>query len=105
MALFIGQDQHLRRTGDHVDAHLAEHQTLGGRDIGVAGPDDLGDRRNGCSTVGERGNRLGAANAVDLIDAGKLRGGEHEGRELALRRGHDHRQPRRRRRLSPAPHS
>ena len=41
----VGDDQHFRRPGDHVDADGAEHLPLGGRDIGVARPDDLGDRR------------------------------------------------------------
>ncbi len=40
----IGDDQHLGRSGDHVDAHRAEHLALGGGDIGIAGPHDLGDR-------------------------------------------------------------
>src|SRR5262245_64836236 len=43
---------------DHVDADLAEHEPLGGRHIGVARPDDLGDRRDRLGAVGERGHRL-----------------------------------------------
>ena len=46
IAVLVGDDQHLGRPGDHVDADFAEHQALGGGHIGVAGPDDLGDRRN-----------------------------------------------------------
>ena len=57
---------HLRRAGHHVDADLAEHLALGGGDIGVAGADDLGDRRDGLGAVGERGDRLRAADAIDL---------------------------------------
>ena len=40
----VGEDQHLGRAGDHVDADLAEHAPLGRRHISVAGTDDLGDR-------------------------------------------------------------
>ena len=41
----VGHDQHFRRAGDHVDADRAEHLPLGRRDIGIARPYDLGDRR------------------------------------------------------------
>lgn len=34
----IGNDQHLGRTGDHVDIDRAERQLLGCRNKGVAGP-------------------------------------------------------------------
>ena len=67
----VGEDQHLGRPGDHVDADLAEHQPLGRRDIGIARPDDLGDRRDGFGAVGQRGDRLRAADAINLVDAGK----------------------------------
>ncbi len=36
----VGQDHHLGRPGDAVDADAAEHLALGLRDIGVAGADD-----------------------------------------------------------------
>ena len=98
----VGEDEHLGRAGDHVDADLAEHQALGRRHIGVAGPDDLGDRRNGLGAVGERGHRLRAADAIDLVDAGELGRRQHQGRELAVRRRHHHHQPRARRRPWPA---
>ena len=41
----IRQDQHFGRTGDRVDADLAEHLAFGFRDIGVAWADDAIDRR------------------------------------------------------------
>ena len=66
----IGEHDDLGRPGDHVDADDAEHPPLGRRDIGVAGADDLGDRRDGLGAVGERGDRLRAADAVDFVDAG-----------------------------------
>ena len=75
----IGDDQHLGRAGDHVDADGAEHLALGGGDVGVARADDLADRRDGLGAVGERADRLRAADAVDLGDAGDAGGGEHGG--------------------------
>ena len=68
----VGDDQHLGRAGDHVDADLAEHLALGRRHIGVARPDDLGDRRDRRGAIGERRDRLRAADAIDLVDAGEL---------------------------------
>ncbi len=62
----VGHHQHFRRPGDHVDADGAEHLALGRRDIGVAGPDDLGDRLYCLGAIGKGGNRLRAADAVDL---------------------------------------
>ena len=44
----VGDDQDFGRPRDHVDADLAEHDTFGGGDIGVAGTDDLGDRLDLC---------------------------------------------------------
>src|SRR6266849_4524704 len=64
----VGNDQDLGGAGDQVDADLAEDAALGGGDIGVAGSDDLVDRRDRRGSVGERGHRLGAADAVDLVD-------------------------------------
>ena len=74
----VGDDQHFRRAGDHVDADRAEHLALGGRDIGVAGPDDLGDRPDRLGAIGERGDRLRAADAVDLRHAGEIGGDQHQ---------------------------
>ena len=43
----VRDDEDFRRPGDGVDADPAEHLALGGGDIGVAGPDDLVDGRDG----------------------------------------------------------
>ncbi len=94
MPAFVGENQHFRRPGDHVDADLAEDEALGRRHIGIAWADNLGDRRDGLGAMGERGHRLGATDAIDLVDAGELRRREHERRKLALRRRHGHHQPR-----------
>ena len=90
----VGDDQHLGGAGDHVDADLAEHHALGRRHIGVAGPDDLGDRRNRLGAVGERRDRLRAADAINLVDAGELRRRQHQRVELAAGRRHHHHDPR-----------
>ena len=102
VAGLVGEDQHLGRAGDHVDADLAEHQALGRRHIGIAGPDDLGHRLDRLGAVGERGHRLRAADAIDLVDAGELGRRQYQGRKLAVRRRHHHHQPRRSRRPWPA---
>ena len=74
----VGEDQHLGRPGDHVDADLPEHPALGGGHISVAGADDLGDRRDGFGAIGERRDRLRAAHPIDFVDAGDAGGGQHE---------------------------
>ena len=66
----IGDHQHLGRTGDHIDADRAEDAALGGRDIGIARTGDLVDRRDRRGAVSERRDRLRAADAIDLADAG-----------------------------------
>ena len=87
----IGDDQDLRGAGDHVDADGAEDHALGGGDVGVARPHDLVHRRDRRGAVGERGDRLRAADPIDLVDAGDARGGEHQRVHLAFgrRRHHD----------------
>ena len=69
----VGDHEHFRRTGDHVDADLAEHQPLCRGDIGIAGADDLCDRRDGRGAPGQRGDRLRAADTIDLRHAAELR--------------------------------
>ncbi len=73
MALCVGHHKHFRRPCNHVDADGAEHLPFGGCHIGIARADDLGDRLNGFSAIGKRGNGLCTANGVDLGDAGNAR--------------------------------
>jgi hypothetical protein len=71
------RDQHLARSGDGIDADLAEDEPLGRRHVRVARADDLVDTRNRLRAVGQRGHRLGAADAIERIDrrpGGKRRG-------------------------------
>ena len=62
----IGDHQDFRRPGDGIDAHLAEHFALGGGDPGVAGADDLVHRRDAFGAIGQRGDRLRPADAVNF---------------------------------------
>ncbi len=86
----VRDHQHLGGAGDHVDADGPEDLALGARDIGVAGADDLGDRRDRRRAVGEGGHRLRAADAIDLVDARDPRGGEHQGVQRAAHCRHHH---------------
>ena len=86
----IGDHQHLGGTGDGIDADHAEHLALGGSDVGIAWADDLDDRAHALGAVSQRRHRLRAADAVDLVDAGQLRGSQHQRIHLPAGRGHDH---------------
>ena len=88
----VGEDENLAGAGEHVDAHVAHDELLGRGHVGVAGADDLVDARDGVGAVRERGDRLRAADLVDLVDAGL--GGCRERVRVhgAVGRGrHDHR--------------
>ena len=80
----VGDDQHLRRAGDRVDVDLAEDQALGRGDPLVAGPDDLVDPRHRRGAVGQRRDRLGAAELEHAIDAGQLRRQQRLGRRAGV---------------------
>ena len=82
----VGDDDQLGRAGDRVDADVAEDQPLGGGDVGVAGAHDLVDARDALRAVGERGDRLRAADHEHARDAGEARGQQRLGRRP--RRGH-----------------
>ena len=101
----VGDDEDLRRSGDGIDADRAEHLALGGRDVGIAGADDLGDGRHALGAVGQRGHGLRAADAIDLGDAGQVRGRQHQRVHLAARRGHGHGDARHAGNAAPAPRS
>ncbi len=90
VGLAVADDQDLRRAGDHVDADGAEHQPLGGGDVDVARADDLVDRGHGLGAVGERRDRLRAADREHAVHAGDVGRREHQLVERAARRRHDH---------------
>ena len=88
----VGEHEDLGGAGEHVDAHVAHDELLGGGHVRVAGADDLVDARDGLGAVRERGDRLRAADLVDLVDAGLGGGGERVRVHGAVGRGrHDHR--------------
>ena len=90
IVVLVGDDQHFRRPGDHVDADLPEHKPLGGGDIGVAGTHDFGDRRDCLCAISERRNRLRAADPVDFSDPGNVGGDQHQRIEIPVRRRNHH---------------
>ena len=86
----IRNDKHLGRTGDHVDIDRAERQLLGCRNKGVARADDLVHLRDKARAVGQRGNRLRAADGNNGIYTGDLRRRKHfVGHVFGRRRDHD----------------
>mmetsp|Transcript_16801 Transcript_16801/g.67793 ORF Transcript_16801/g.67793 Transcript_16801/m.67793 type:complete len:407 (+) Transcript_16801:1705-2925(+) len=78
---FVGDDQHLGRPGEHVDAdaRLDRADRLGGRDPLVAGPaDDVGARDVGERADGERRDGVRAAELEEVVGARDVRGRERE---------------------------
>jgi hypothetical protein len=70
----VGDDRHLGRSGEHVDADLAEQHALGLGDELVAGADDDVGRLAGEQAVGHRGDRLHTAQGHDDVGAGRVEG-------------------------------
>ncbi len=90
VGLAVADDEDFRRSGDHVDADLAEHVALGGGDVDVARTDDLVHRRYALGTVGQRSHGLGAADGEDPIDSGDAGSGQHQLVDLTARGRHHH---------------
>jgi hypothetical protein len=65
------------------DADDAGHLALGDRHVDVAGAADDVDGPDRSRAVGHGGDGLGAADGVDLVDAGEGGGGQHGGRHGA----------------------
>jgi hypothetical protein len=86
----VGDHQHLRGTGDGIDADRAENPAFGGGDIDIAGSDDLVDRADRLGAVGQRADRLCAADAVGLGDPGQACCRHHRRVEPAIRGRHYH---------------
>jgi hypothetical protein len=68
------EDEHLRRTGEEVDADAAGDGALGGGDIRVARSADLVDARYRMGAIRKRRHRLRAAHREDVGDAGDATG-------------------------------
>ena len=92
IAVAVGNDQDLARSGNHVDRHRAENLLFRFGDKGVARTDDLIHLRDALGAVGQCGDRLRAADLEDLVDPRDVRRGKDHGVDLPLfvRRGHHH---------------
>ena len=87
---FVGHHENLRWSGDGIDTNRPENLALGLGDIGIAGADNLVDRRKVSSPESEGGDGLGAADRIKFIHT-RLEGGIGNRRgELAARRGRGH---------------
>ena len=78
VVVFVGDHQDLGRASDHVDPDLAKDAALGGCDKCVAGAGDLVHGGDALGAIGQRCDRLGAADAVNLIHPGNPRGQQHQ---------------------------
>jgi hypothetical protein len=67
----VGDDQRLGGPGEQVDADPAVELALGLGDEGVAGPHQHVDRRDRAGADRHGGDRLDAAEHVDLVGAGE----------------------------------
>ena len=86
----VGQDRDLGRTGLGIDADDSAQQSLGRRDVDVAGSGHQVDPRHPLDPVGEHRDRLRPADRVDLVDpqqrARRQHGRVRPAAELRLRR-------------------
>ena len=82
----VGDDQRLGRAGEQVDADAAEQLALGFRHIGVAGADDHVDRLDRLGAERHGGDRLHAAEHIDLVGAAEMHGGDDRRMRPALER-------------------
>ncbi len=80
----VGDDDHLRRSRERVDADHARDFALGGGHVGVPRPHDHVDGADALGAVRERRDRLGTAHPVQLGDADRRRGGERRLRDAAV---------------------
>ena len=103
----VGDDENLARSGDQVDAGLAEHLALGLRHPRAAGADDLVYGADGFGAEGERRHRMGTAYRVGLPNVRPVQRGQrqrigpagtgHDGDDVphasdrSGQRGHQHR--------------
>ena len=86
----VGDDENFRRPGNHVDTDRAEDPALSRCNIGIARADDLVDGGNRPRAVGERRDRLRAADREGARDARKMRGGEDQRIPRPVRHGRNH---------------
>ncbi len=84
VGVLVGDDQHLGRPGEQVDADLAEQLPLRLGDIGVAGARDQIDLADRLGAHREGGDRLHTAEQMDLVGSGEVHGGDRGRRDLPV---------------------
>ena len=72
----VGDDQRFGRAREQIDADAAEELALGFRHVGVAGPHDHVDGADGLGAQCHGGDRLHAAEHVDVVGAAEVHGGD-----------------------------
>ena len=68
----VGDHQHLAGAGEGIDRHPAVHRLFGQGHVEVARACDHIHPRDRGGAVGQGSDRLGAADAVDLVNAGQV---------------------------------
>ena len=82
----VRNDQRFGRAGEQVDADAAVELTLRLRHVGVARPDHHVDGRDGAGAERHRGDRLHAAEHIDLVRAAEMHRGDDRGMRAATER-------------------
>ena len=83
----VGDHEDLARPGHDVDPHRARHDLLRQRHVEVPRTHDHIRARDRFGPEGERRDRPGAADFVDLVHSGLAGGDQQVGRDPAFRRG------------------
>ncbi len=78
----VGEHEHLARTGDHIDLHVAANRCLCRGHPAVPRPDDDITRREGLGAVREARNRLRTTDLVDGVGTGDVSRRERRRRQL-----------------------
>ena len=74
----IGDDQHFRGAGEHVDPNISINLFFSGRHKNIAWTTDFIHRSNGLGAVGHRRNGLRAAHDPNLINPSIMGRGEED---------------------------
>ena len=83
----VRDDQRFGRAGEQVDADAAVELALRLRHIGVARPDHHVDGANRAGAERHHGDRLHAAEHIDLVRAAEMHRGDDRGMRPALKGG------------------
>ena len=88
----VGDHQHLARSRQGIDAHLAVHRLLGQGHVDVARSADHIHFVDAFGAVGHGGDRLGTTDAQHAADTGQMGGSQNNGIHLTIptRRRADH---------------